>query len=287
MRGLAMTWCLLLSTATAYADQDDVPVGFTSPEVLFAGHDGEGGDWLTASTSRVDIATYPVGRYHTWHGRIGADVAVARIGTDALYRMGLAMQTVADHRNDISFRLVRLYYDATQLVEHRFGAGVVHLGLRHRCTHGADTAVDGRILIRSGPELGYDHVLSTGKLRLTLGGFLHGTMIGQNDDPAFKPRALLAGKAQASWHPGSWTLFVSAGFGAALVSSGTTRTFGFASAYDDLSVLPLPAAALGLLARGRATAFTSTLHFSRMLDSGIGAEADSAWLLALELGFQN
>ena len=163
--------CLLLVqavgwTPSASANQDDVPVVLDAPDALFL--DEAGTTWLAQSKSSADIAVYPDGsRYHTWHGRLAGDISIVQIGRDALVRMGLAMQTVADHRNEISFRLVRLYYEATQLVEHRWGPGVLHYGVRHRCNHGADAAVAGPVLIRSGPELGYRFEADTGGVGVT------------------------------------------------------------------------------------------------------------------------
>ncbi|MDD9966736.1 MAG: hypothetical protein OXR73_10945 [Myxococcales bacterium] len=237
----------------------------------------------------MDIAGYPVGEYHSWHGRITVDLSVAKLGERGLYRMGLAMHTVADHRNDIYFRLTRLYYDATQLVEYRLGRGVVYAGLRHRCSHGIDDAVEGRILIRSGPELGHHHEVPLGPLRLAVRSFVHGNMIAQNPDTTFRPRLLLASTAQVRFRTGSLELLASAGLGGALVSgteaASAGETFGFGSPWRNLKLVPLPAAALGMHAHGRVAAFTTVVHLQRLLDNGFGDRADSETLMAVELGF--
>jgi hypothetical protein len=272
--------------ATAHANQDDVPVVLERADTLFTDV-VEGPAWLPHARGSADLGFYPAGgRYHRWHGRLTGDVAIVRFAPDALWRMGLSMQTVADDRNDISFRLVRLYYDANALVEHRSGPGALWYGYRHRCSHGADSAVDGRVLIRSGPEVGYQFDVDAGRVVLTGRGFAHTTLIGQNDDDAFKPRALAAGVAQARLPMGWASWLLSAGLGAALVGTWPDWTYLLWEEWrGPWRVLPLPAAATGVLLHGRALDFRVLLHFQRILDSGFGATGSPTSLLALELGF--
>lgn len=275
-----------VAPSSARAHQDDVPVVLAPAYALFADV-VEGPAWLTGAHGTAGLAAYPAGdRYHRWHGRLSGDVAILRFAPDALWRMGLSMQTVADDRNDISFRLVRLYYDATALVEHRWGPGVLQYGYRHRCTHGADAAVEGRVLIRSGPEFGYQADVELGDVVVTGRGFVHTTLIGQNDDDGFKPRMLGAGTVQARWRFGWASWLLSAGAGAALVGTSPDWTYVLWEEWrGPWRVIPLPAAATGGVFHGRALDFRVLVHYQRILDSGFGATGAPTSLAALDLGF--
>jgi len=284
VRPLFILVALIALPGIARADQDDVPVSFGSADHLFT--EDTDTTWLTATETSVDLGFYALrDEHHSWHGRLKGDLAIAQFGRDTLWRMGLAMQTVADHRNEIAFRLTRLYYDTSLLLEHRLFSGVGYLGYRHRCSHGADAAVPGRILIRSGPELGYQHDMSWGALVLSARAFLHGTLIGQNSDPKFKPRLHWAKVFRLAYRPASVTWFASLGYGTTLVSSGKGRTFGFGTPWRDMDFVVLPAAALGVIAHGRAADFTVMLHYQRIMDSGFGVTGDPSSLANLELGF--
>ncbi|MGD8860450.1 MAG: hypothetical protein PVI30_10605 [Myxococcales bacterium] len=279
----ALGW-LALAAAPARAHQDDVVLPLPAPDRLFS---AQGPGFLTASDGQADLAVYPWrgAGYHRWHGRVRGDVALGQLSEDDLVRLGLSMQTVADDRNDISFRLVRLYYDALLAYERRLGPGVFYGGYRHRCSHGADAAVEGRVLIRSGPELGYRAELAWGGLSLRLHGFGHVTALGQNDDYDYKPRALLGGAGELRYRTGDVTLLASAGLGLALVGRHPDWTHTVFDPWRGLRLAPLPAGALGVVVSGRAADLRVLLHAQRILDTGIGLEADPTSLLSLQVGF--
>ncbi len=195
------------------------------------------------------------------------------------------VQTVADDRNDIDFRLVRVYYDAFTGYEQRMGVGVAYAGYRHRCSHGADSSVDGRILIRSGPELGYRLQRSFGGLELGASIFGHLSLIAQYEDVHHLPRALFAAAGELRW-PLDWAAVVlSAGFGAAVIGNSDNWTASVADRWQKLALLPLPSAALGVVLHGERADFDILAHYQRVIDTGLGLTADPQHLVSLQLGF--
>lgn len=269
--------------ARARATQDDVWIPVASPAVLFTETTG----WLTASAGAADLALYPHqgSGYHRWHGRLRGDVTIAQPTLDSLVRLGLSVQTVADDRNDISFRLTRVYYDALTAYEHRLGLGVAYAGYRHRCSHGADTAVDGRILIRSGPELGYRLEYALDPLTIVGHVYAHTSLIAQNPDERAIPRAMFGAAAELRWRTTWVSWLVAAGFGAAIVGSWGDYTASLTDTWRDLYVEPLPAAALGAILHGERLDFRVLAHYQRILDSGFGEQADPIRLFSIQLGF--
>jgi hypothetical protein len=281
--GLGLAAVAFASSRAARADQDDVRVPLPDADALFSEETG----FLTRSTGQADLAVYPVlGRgYHRWHGRLRGDIAIAQPSADSLVRLGLSVQTVADDRNEIAFRLVRVYYDAFTGYEHRLGPGIAYAGYRHRCSHGADAAVAGRVLIRSGPELGYRLTHALGDFSLGLHAFGHASLIAQNADFGALPRALFAGAGEARFRTGWVSLVAAAGLGGAIVGRSNDFTVTLGERFRGLRLEPLPAAALGAFLHGERAIFRALLHYQRMLDTGIGGEADPKHLLSLQLGF--
>jgi hypothetical protein len=278
-----VTALMLLDAAHVRASQDDVPVPLAPAAALFSEQRG----FLTETDGQMDIAVYPFqgSGYHRWHGRVRGDVAIAQPTADSLVRLGLSAQTIADDRNEIAFRLTRVFYDAFTGYEHRFGAAVAYAGYRHRCTHGADTAIDGRVLIRSGPELGYRLEHSFGAWALSAHAFGHVSLIAQNDDERSMPRALLATAGELRVRQGWASFLVSAGLGAGLVSRAEDWTATVGEPWRDVRVAPLPAAALGAVLHGERADFRILAHYQRILDTGIGDRTDPAQLVSLQLGF--
>jgi hypothetical protein len=280
---LVSTVLATTTPSTAFANQDDVPVPLVPAEALLRHTPG----WLTGSAGEADLAIYPwqgVG-HERWHGRVRVDVAIVQPTADSLVRLGLSIQTIADDRNDIDFRLVRVHYDAFAGYEQRMQVGVAYAGYRHRCSHGADSAVAGRILIRSGPEIGYRLQRSVAGVQLGASIFAHLSAIAQNEDVHHMPRALLAAAGELRW-PLHWASFVvSAGFGTALIGRSDGWTATVADRWQKLSLLPLPSAAFGVVLRGERTDFHILAHYQRIMDTGLGQTADPQHLLSLQLGF--
>lgn len=198
---------------------------------------GTGAHPLTAASGRVEIAPYLVGGdYHRFHGRTAADIALLGIGDDVSVWVGLSMQNVIDNGNDITFRLVRLYYEVPRAVDWRVGPGVLRAGFRHPCSHGTDVAVSDRILIRSNVVTSYAFNVTLEPVILG-GEVLTGvTMIGQNDDPAFEPHMLLSVVARVMWHVADrWRLLAGVGLGVAVIGSEGDWVYTVADPWHDLS----------------------------------------------------
>jgi len=273
----------LLAPARVRANQDDVPVPLAPAAGLFSEERG----FLTATDGQMDIAVYPFqgSGHHRWHGRVRGDVAIAQPSHDSLVRLGLSAQTIADDRNEIAFRLTRVFYDAFTGYEHRLGRGVAYAGYRHRCTHGADTAVVGRVLIRSGPELGYRLEHGFGAWTLSAYAFGHASLIAQNDDERSMPRALLATAGELRVRAGWASFLLSAGFGGAFVSRADDWTATIGEPWRNVRFMPLPAAALGAVLHGERADFRILAHYQRILDTGVGERSDPMHLASLQLGF--
>ncbi len=277
----------------AAAYQDDVPLRFSAPDALFDGRGGVRG--LVGATATLDLSRYILGGdYHVWHGRAAGDIALMGFGPDVHWRMGLSVQTVADHRNSIDFRLVRLYYEAPLAVDWRVGPGVATLMFRHRCGHGADSAVQDRILIRTNLELGYRAAWTLGGVDVQAESTFGVTVIGQNTDRAFQPRLLGTLTAGLVWRVGSrLSLTAGAGLGLAAHSAGNSPpppndegVYSLSDPWGDLAVVWLPVAAAGMAYRGEAATLRFQLHFQRLNDTGLGTTRNDAWLLAPRLSFE-
>jgi hypothetical protein len=237
--------------------------------------------------AEISVAIYPVGgQHHRWHGQLWGDISLLALGPRALWRLGLSMQTVADYGNSIDFRLTRVYYDAATGVDLRLGPGVLSLGYRHRCSHGADSAIPGRILIRSGFDLSYRAHVELGRVDLRGEGVLQATVIGQNQDASFQPRALLYGGLGLTVAlVGQLDFVASVAIGVGLVGQGSGSTFSLSSPSGELSALPLPAAAVGLHWGRGGLAGRLILHYQRLLDSGITDQAQQLDLVSLRFEF--
>jgi len=278
---------LLARPSSAHASQDDLRLSLSPVDQLLSGNPETGVHPLSATLAEVSLGIYPVGGdYHRWHGQLWADVGMLALGPNLLFHFGLSMQTVADYQNSIKFRLVRLYYDAAPGFDIRLGPGVLSLGYRHRCSHAADVAVPGRILIRSGFDLAYRLQKELGPLQFRGEVTVQVTAAGQNQDTSFQPRTLVYTTGGLTWTiVGRLGLLASAGIGVAVVGEGEESTFGLASPPGELRSVPLPAAAVGLQFEGRGATARLLLHYQRLLDSGNSEVANSTDLLAVRLEF--
>lgn len=285
--GLFALGTLLLQPSTAQATQDDIRLSLSPVDRLLAGNPAKGVHPLSATIAEVSLGIYPVGgEYHRWHGQLWADVGMLALGPHLLFRFGLSVQTVADYQNSIKFRLVRLYYDAAPGFDIRLGPGVLSVGYRHRCSHGADVAVPGRILIRSGLDVAYRLQKELGPLQFRGELVVQATAAGQNQDTLFQPRALVYTTGGLTWAiVGRLGLVASAGIGVAVAGTGDDTTFGLASPLGEAQAVPLPAAAVGLQFEGRGATARVLLHYQRLLDSGNTAVSNSPDLLAVRIEF--
>jgi len=284
---LAALLISLLSPGLAAATQDDIRLPLDREDRLLLGNPATGLRLMSAAVGEASVAIYPVGGdYHRWHGQLGADVGILALGPAVVWHFGLSMQTVADFGNSIYFRLVRLYYDANTGLKIRAGPGVLSVGYRHRCTHGADRAVAGRILIRSGFDLDYALSHDFGPLELRARGAVQVTAVGQNPDSSFQPRAIVYATGGIRWPLiGRLALLGSAGIGLALVGEGSEPVFGLATAPGEIRAEALPSAALGIEFGRPGPAARLLLHYQRLLDTGNTDSAQQAHLLAVRVEF--
>ena len=277
----------LLSPGLAGATQDDVRLALDPEDRLLLGNPDNGVKLMSAILGEASIAIYPVGGdYHRWHGQLWADVGILALGPSVVWRFGLSMQTVADFGNSIYFRLVRLYYDANTGLQIRAGPGVLSVGYRHRCSHGVDGAVDGRILIRSGFDLEYALSRELGPVELRAKGAVQLTAVGQNRDRSFQPRSLLYLTGGIRWSLiGRLALVGSAGIGLALAGEGSESTFGLGTEPGEIRAVPLPSAALGIEFGRPGPAGRLLLHYQHLMDTGNTDRAQQAHLLAVRIEF--
>ena len=274
---------LLLWTCVAFATQDDVRLPLDPPSRWLP--EDPGITALPALGGVGSMGVYPVGGpVHVWHGRGEFEAALIGFSRDTALTGGFSSETVADARNSIDFRLVRLFYEATLGVRQRLGPGVAHVGFRHRCSHGVDDAVPDRILIRSGPTLGWRGLWDVSRWTLQAGGDLEWTLIGQNPDTTFQPRGLLDGVGSAQVRLSdslSWT--TAAGLGGLLVGRDAEWWWGPSAPLGRTRVVALPTVATGPVVHGRGGDARLLLHAQRLADSGVGETAAPQVLVAIRL----
>jgi len=218
---------------------------------------------------------------------VAGNVALLSFGPDMVLHMGLSIETVSDYGNDINFRLVRLYYEWLTGVDFRLGPGVMSIGVRHRCSHGADAAVEGRILIRTGLEVAYALEGTVGALGLGARVSASGIVVGQNPDHAFQPRALLNGSGQLSYPLGAATdWFVAGGLAIALVGDGDSLVYTVADGSSRADVSLAPAAATGVSYRSQALESRVLIHYQRLFDSGFTMTSLPADIVSLRVEFE-
>lgn len=273
---------MLWTAAVALASQSEIPLPLGTPFARTSAN--APGAWVGVPrvVGGAGLGIHPLaGSPQLWEGTAKGDVTLLGAGERVALGGSLTQQTSADGGNDIHFRLTRLYYDADLGADWRLGEHHgVSLRYRHRCSHGADD-VDGRILIRSGPALGWEGAWgSVTQVRAT--ATLETVLIGQNADLRFQPRGLLGGAVSVS-RPvrGDLSLVGTAGLGALLVGSGTDDLWGMASPYEHLFVVPLPSGGVGVgNGRGRVL-----VHGERLADTGLGDEAVPVTVWSLRFGF--
>ncbi|MEE2780090.1 MAG: hypothetical protein VYE15_06185 [Myxococcota bacterium] len=275
---VALTW-----SQPAHGIQDDVYVPLRSPFDLFRNNPEEGVKPMAEATSHVDLAIYPLGMgYQRWHGLTGGDIALMAVGPNLLWRAGFSVMTLADHRNEISFRLTRLYYEVRIGADMKVWKGVLRARWVHRCSHGADDAISGRILIRSGPNVGYHHVEQWGRLRLDIDSHIHTTIAARNYDESMHWRGNWTGRSQVTWQLSDHLeLLGAAGLVVMLVSQGESDIYVFTEPIRRLRVEPLPAGMMGIRYTGSTVPVAVTLHAHRVLDTGITLTAKTTDLFAI------
>ena len=282
---LATTW---FTAPSAQAIQDDVYLPLDKPRRLFEGNPEPGEVRpLSAHMTHLDLAIYPVGMgYQRWHGIVGGDIVLFAFGKDIIWRAGLSAQTLADHRNEISFRLTRLYYEVRMGADFLLGPGILRARWVHRCSHGADDALPGRILIRSGPNLGYRLIQEWGRLRWDLDSHIHVTMAARNLDLSMHWRGNWTARSQLTWKLSKrFETFGAVGLAMMLISHGEEDIYLANEPIRRVRFEPLPSASVGLRYTGSKVNFGLSVNAQRTLDTGIFYEATTTDLLAIRFLF--
>ena len=279
--GLALALCV----GPASANQADVPLPLEASGALFAPGGEDGLRALTVTRGQLGLGVYPkVVGAHAYDASLRARTVLLDFGGDAVWTAGLSAQTVVDEGNDIDFRLTRLFYDARTGVDFHWGPGVARAAWVHRCSHGVDGALEGRILIRSGLDLGYRWALDGLFGRLELDGLAHVTLIGQNDDLAAQNRGLLSARAQWSHEAGpSARLVVGVGLGALFVARGEAWEYDITHSASDPRLEWLPAFTVGGELAGLGSRMSLLFSTQRIADDGVGLTTRPRSLHALRL----
>jgi hypothetical protein len=284
----ALALFAFVMTPGASAAQSDVSLPLDNVDALFEGSSEGSVEGLSASDGLLEFGFYaPAEEAHAYHGTTAARVALLDFGGDAVWSTALSAQTVVDEGNDLGFRLTRLFYDVRTGVDWRLGPGFLRLHWIHRCSHGVDSALEGRILIRNGLDVSYrwNEEGKFGRLEVDLLG--HVTVLGQNDDLANHNRGLVSGRVQWSHAAGNRTrLLVGAGLGAMVVARGEDWEYTLSESATDPRVEWLPALVIGGRFEGVGSKMTLLYATERIVDDGIGLTSRPRNLHAIRLGFE-
>ena len=263
---------IVLVVPQARGIQDDVVLPMDRTPSLFRHSPEEGVSLLPGATGRLDVATYPLWEgHHAWHGVVATDMALIAVGPNLLWRAGLWAQTVADHRNDILFRLTRLFYQFHMGADLKLGSGILSLQWIHRCSHGADGAVEGRILVRNGLNILYRWQGRWGALSLDVQGNGHVTVLGQNTDLKRQPRGLLSVATEVAWVARApLSLVAGFGLGAGIFAEGDSWEYAIDAPAGPAGGEWLPAVTAGVRYRKDDLGLAILLHGQRILDDGVG-----------------
>ena len=272
-----------LSATSSFAWQDDANIFLLDPMSRFSTE--KTWEFLPSARSELRVGKYLGGdTYHSWRGGVLGDVVFLSFGPNLLWHWSLGMETLADANNDIHFRLVQVYYESITGILWRLGPGALSLAYGHRCSHGADGAVVGRILIRSGLKSKYELPLSYKAVRFLLAASSDAYFVGQNLDLQNQPRAQAQLSASALWPlKGAWSMIVASSFGEELIVAGKDWVYSIGAPAADWRLRPLWGARVGLRVESLAVKSDFSFSFSHIPDTGIGLKAQSHHGLSLDL----
>lgn len=232
-----------------------------------------------------------LGRYigsddrHGWRGGVEGEITLLGIYKSLLH-WGLNMETLVDDSNDIYFRLVQVYYQTSVGVSWPLGPGVWTWGWQHRCSHGADSAVLSRILIRSGLQTSYFYSVNFNPVSLNVraGADLH--VIGQNDDTSSQARGGFSLVAEAIMALGGpWYMLVAGGFASEIRASGKSSVYNLASSAKDFNLDNLFSMRLALRFKNKNLNNDYALLFSQIGDTGFGAHKNKHSGVSFDVNF--
>lgn len=242
---------------------------------------------LEKAQGEVDIGYYVMAdEFHRWRARVSGDFQLINFSRDLNWHFGLGMETLADHQNDIHFRLVQVYYQALTGVNWRIGSSVLHLGYRHKCSHGTDRATDSRITIRSGLTGSYQKAWFTRFGRFDIQPGINVYVLGQNKDHTTQARGESFLVLQALWPlSDAFSLVLGSGLNMFLVSSSKSDVYMAWSTMNDWHLEPLFSGRLALRYEPNSIKTDFALSFRQNLDSSIGEVAKKSHLLSLDINF--
>lgn len=271
----------------ALATQDEIALPLDTRANLFHTSNEDAVHAFSAATGSIDLGIYPLGEANfVWHGRVNGDIALLTWRDSLVWHASLEVETIADDGNEISFRLVRLFYQFRTAVDLKLGPGVLSVALNHRCGHGTDGALPGRILIRTGVDASYRMAHSWGNLELAWMAHAHATVLGQNRDLNAQVRGLFSGSAQLTYQlPERFRLIAAAGMGVVLQGVSSSDLYLISDGAEGLHAEPLPAATLGASYDGLGASFGLFLHYQRITDTGLTDVTQPASLFSLRLRF--
>lgn len=270
---------------SALSWQDDAELFMRDPLELFTAKQGL--SVLSAARSEIRVGRYiERDKLHAWRGGLSGDIVFLSMSPDLLWRWGLNMETLVDDNNDISFRLVQVYYQSLTGLFWHTGPGVASLSFSHRCSHGTDNAEQNRILIRSGPQLAYEFPLFYKKLKFLVMASLNAYLWGQNSDFSNQSRGQGLLAVQMSWPLyRAWSLALGSSFGEELIAEGKTDFFVGIAPAPNKRLRPFGGAKLGLSIEGERVKNEYSLSFSHIPDTGFTKTAHAHSGLSLDISF--
>ena len=252
------------------AEQQDLEIPSINPHYFF--NNSENG-FLFKNHSKLEVAKYLFNKkYHQLHGKLTSSIGFFKFNELLLIRSGLTMQTVADGNNEINFRLIRLYYDFYTTLEKKIDEkNLIYFAYRHKCSHGADSALVDRILIRSGPELGFKNQIKFNNNDLWNEVFIHFTLIGQNQDRNYQAKLLLAIQQKYIFnYKSNWSLFFAGGSGFSGWTKGKNEIFYGFKKLNKTHLNILPTVATGFIKTNAKSKFEMGIYYQVNQDHGIG-----------------
>lgn len=258
----------MLSAWAAVGWQNDVDLTFRRTN--FFSPDGQL-TFLPSAQAELRLGRYLVGdKNHGWFGGAEGDVVLLSFSRTLAWRWHLNMETLADDNNDIYFRLVQVYYQTRTGISWLLGPGVWTMAYQHRCSHGADQALSGRILIRSGINTSYHWPLRYKSLSIDLRASVDAYIIGQNADLDNQARGGSQLNGQVMWPiRGSWFMLIGLGVGAELMSAGQHVLYNLSSAGENFRLESLFGTKFALRYDAGGIKNDYGLHFSQVVDPGL------------------
>lgn len=267
-----------------FAHQDDVG-NKTSLKTQTFLDEAEAG-FLSQASSDLWLSYYLLGEsFQKYRAGALGDVVLWQFTPHFLWHWDLSMETLVDDKNDINFRLTRLFYSTKTGLWWRLKYGVLSFDYHHRCSHGVDDTSN-RIWIRSGLNTAYQYDLKWHGLWLfEVQNRVY--LLGQNQDLSFLPKAALGLNINYSF---PITQFLSLntwlGGGGELISQGLKPLYFITSPWQDLDLAWFYVASTGIEYSSKKLSGFLGLSLNRNIDSGVGNSKSPSQALSLDFRFR-